>query len=325
VPPLVENPTLDLAANKKAQDMLAKQYFAHDGPDNRQVGDWLNDAGYRYITAGENLAMGFAAPEEVVDGWTKSQTHYANMIDSDFNEIGVSLVVGKYDNVETTLVAQYFGRPSGEKVMIIQPLTASKVASSTLAAGTSGAKVLGVKKYNTDILVDQSRSVMTFSDDPTTGGRQVKAVVYAGRDVAAATVSFGGYTFSLKQDQNDKSLWTGELLIFKDNIDKAFMPLVLPNLRVSDALGNTLDTDLVWAKTPAQRPSLFREYSLMKQYKSLDLSNLFLVSSLYYKALLLLALVALAFNTFIEIKRQYPRMIFSAIGFIILLVILIIV
>lgn len=329
VPALRENVTLDSAADKKVEDMLVQQYFAHQGPDNRAVSDWLSSVNYKYLVAGENLAMGFATPEEVVDGWTKSKTHYANMIDPDFDEIGIGLSVGKYDNIETTLVAQYFGRPTDERATVLQQAlvaeTSSAAASSTLVAAGLSHKVLGVKKYSSDIAVDQERSKIYLSADPAGRGQVAKAIVYAGKDVAQATVAIGGYSIDLKRDASDQSKWSGDILIFKENLDKVLSPLVLPVLEVTDNSGNTVYSDLTWDQAPVSRPSLFREYSLLKQYKALDLGNLFLISSLYYKILLLLALAALALNTFIEIKRQYPRMIFSALGFIILLIILIIV
>ena len=329
VPPLRENQILDQAANKKVEDMLIQQYFSHQGPDNRAVSDWLSAVGYPYLVAGENLAMGFATPEEVVDGWTKSKTHYSNMIDSDFDEIGIGLSVGKYDNVETTVVAQYFGRPSGEKMIILQSLQAQAnngSTSSTLASATDQKpKVLGEKKYASDLSVDSVRSKLYLKDDSAGRGKVASAIVYLGSDVELATVNFGGYSIDLKRDPSDLAKWTGDILIFKENLDKVLSTLVLPVLSLTDSDGNSVDTDLDWDQAPVSRPSLFREYSLLKQYKALDLGNLFLVSTLYYKVLLFLALVALALNTFIEIKRQYPRMIFSALGFVILLIILIIV
>lgn len=109
--PLVESSGLKTAAYEKAEDMLLQQYFAHDGPDNKSVRDWLARAKYQYEVAGENLAMGFAQSDDVVEAWIKSPTHYANLIDPEYSEIGVGMVSGAFKGEETTLVAQYFGRP----------------------------------------------------------------------------------------------------------------------------------------------------------------------------------------------------------------------
>lgn len=325
VSPLKENIALNLAADSKAEDMLKKQYFAHEGPDRKEVDDWLNSAGYKYVVAGENLAMGFASPEDVVDGWTRSKTHYENMIDPDFDEIGVGMVVGSFDKTDTTLVAQYFGRSAGEKVVSKDRSTETKIdAPNSLALSHSNKKVLGVKKFATDISIDKDRTKLYIEDD-SSGNKTIKAVAYLGKDVSVATVRFGGYALDLRPDLSEIGRWTGETVIFKDNVSKVFEPLILPSIEVMDIKGNKLESDISWANPPVMKPSLFKQYSLMKRYKSVDLNNLFLVSSLYYKLLLIIALAALALNSFIEVKRQYPRMIFSAVGFIILLIILILI
>ncbi len=115
--PLKEDADLSMAAYDKAQDMLIGQYFAHTGPDGRSVRDWLGAVGYSYAVAGENLAMGFAEPRQVVDAWIKSPTHYANLVDPDYSEIGVGMTSGSYHGEETTLVAQYFGEPKQVSVV----------------------------------------------------------------------------------------------------------------------------------------------------------------------------------------------------------------
>jgi uncharacterized protein YkwD len=111
LPPLIESNLLDQGAFMKSQDMLLKQYFDHVSPDKVALADWLNAAHYRYYAAGENLAMGFNNAEEVVNGWKNSRTHYKNMIDPDFTQIGVGITSGIFGKNETTLVTQFFGRP----------------------------------------------------------------------------------------------------------------------------------------------------------------------------------------------------------------------
>ncbi len=116
VSPLTENQTLNQAAYNKAEDMLLQQYFAHIGPDGKRVSSWLKSLGYDYYMAGENLAMGFASAEEVVEAWKDSPTHYANLVDPSFTEIGVSMISGEYDGMDTSLVAQMFAYP--KKVVV---------------------------------------------------------------------------------------------------------------------------------------------------------------------------------------------------------------
>lgn len=126
VKPLSENQALNKAAYAKANDMILQQYFAHVGPDKRTLADWLKAAGYRYEVAGENLAMGFATPQAVMAAWQKSQTHYANLIDPDFSEIGVGVLSGPYQGADTVFVAQYFGTP----IPVVIPVKASTVSNT---------------------------------------------------------------------------------------------------------------------------------------------------------------------------------------------------
>lgn len=125
--PLRKNNILTEAALNKAQDMIINQYFAHVGPDNKSLRNWLYSAGYNFQVAGENLAMGFSGADQVVNAWTNSETHYANIIDPDFTEIGVAAVSGDYKGYETTLIAQYFGTPQNVPIEPAVPVVPSSV------------------------------------------------------------------------------------------------------------------------------------------------------------------------------------------------------
>lgn len=130
VPLLQENQILNQAAYAKASDMILQQYFAHVGPDHKSLADWLSAAGYRYEVAGENLAMGFSKPEAVLAAWRKSQTHYANIIDRDFTQIGVGVVSGPYEGEATVFVAQFFGRPATAVTAAVKSAEAVTVTES---------------------------------------------------------------------------------------------------------------------------------------------------------------------------------------------------
>ncbi|MFA5021556.1 MAG: CAP domain-containing protein [Patescibacteria group bacterium] len=152
---LKENSTLDQAAINKAQDMLLQQYFAHVGPDKKNLTDWLSLVGYSYDIAGENLALGFANASDVVNAWAKSKTHYANMIDPDFSEVGVGMVSGTYTGHDTTLAAQYFGAPRASA----QNNTVTK-ATATPSPAPKPATPVAVKPASTT----QPASVVTKTE-----------------------------------------------------------------------------------------------------------------------------------------------------------------
>ncbi|HWB33727.1 MAG TPA: CAP domain-containing protein, partial [Candidatus Paceibacterota bacterium] len=108
---LTENADLDAAAQAKAEDMAAKGYFSHVGPDGKQPWDWITSYGYSYQAAGENLAVRFEDSSSVVSAWMASPTHRANIVKPVYTEIGVGVAQGMYQGAPATYVVQYFGEP----------------------------------------------------------------------------------------------------------------------------------------------------------------------------------------------------------------------
>ena len=110
LPPLSLNRELSLAAFQKAQDMFLRGYWAHFAPDGTTPWFFIQEAGYEYAFAGENLAKDFQYSEEVVKAWMASPKHKENVLSSNFEEIGFAIVDGELLGKETTLVVQMFGR-----------------------------------------------------------------------------------------------------------------------------------------------------------------------------------------------------------------------
>lgn len=103
------NYKLAQAARNKAQDMINKDYFSHNSPDGRTPWNFINSSGYNYIYAGENLAMSFDNAEDMMVAWMNSGGHRANILSTNFKEIGVGVVTGEYLGYTTTVVVQMFG------------------------------------------------------------------------------------------------------------------------------------------------------------------------------------------------------------------------
>jgi uncharacterized protein YkwD len=127
---------LHVSSDLKATDMADLHYFSHTNPKGYGLAHYLSTAGYRYETAGENLAMGFSSAEEIFSGWVKSPTHYANLIDPDFKEFGVSMESGTYNDLATVYVAQHFGSPK------VVPEKAFPESLEKVAAGTAALRVV---------------------------------------------------------------------------------------------------------------------------------------------------------------------------------------
>ncbi len=139
---------LQQAALSKAEDMLVNQYFAHVSPEKKGLKYWLQSKNYNYSVAGENLALGFSEPEAVIQAWKDSPTHYANLVDPDYKDIGVAMIAGNYQGYDTTLVAQHFGTLKIEpKTEVTEPIVVitDDILTATSTSQTSTNAVLANK------------------------------------------------------------------------------------------------------------------------------------------------------------------------------------
>jgi len=108
-PALVLNDQLTQAAQGKAAHMMANHYWAHFAPDGTTPWQFIKNAGYDYVYAGENLAKGFTESDSVVTAWMNSPSHRENILSQKYNEIGFAILEGNLDGEETVLVVQMFG------------------------------------------------------------------------------------------------------------------------------------------------------------------------------------------------------------------------
>ena len=120
---LKENSELDQAALAKATDMFENNYWAHVSPTGTEPWYFVTQSGYEYKHAGENLARDFSNPKDIVKAWMASPTHRQNLLDSRYKDIGVAVVDGYINGVETTIVVQLFGSTQS---------TIAKIASTTV-------------------------------------------------------------------------------------------------------------------------------------------------------------------------------------------------
>jgi hypothetical protein len=161
------NTLLEQAAALKAQDMAEKGYFAHTTPDGKTPWYWLEQAGYTFAAAGENLAVNFVDSEDVTNAWMESPKHKDNILEGGFTEIGIATARGMYEGRETTFVVQFFGRP------IVKPAvaeikeieeTTSEILPSELGDADAAEKVSGasnelyieIQEFEDGLIVNQA-------------------------------------------------------------------------------------------------------------------------------------------------------------------------
>jgi len=114
--PLNLNEKLSKAAFLKANDMLAKQYWAHTSPDGTRPWKWFADVGYNYDEAGENLAKGFSTTDGVITAWLDSPEHRANIENNRYEDVGFAVVDGRLMGSPTTLVVALYAQPADKNV-----------------------------------------------------------------------------------------------------------------------------------------------------------------------------------------------------------------
>lgn len=128
---------LNAAAQAKANDMIARNYWSHTTPDGQQPWVFIDNVGYKYQKAGENLAYGFSDSTDTVTGWMNSASHRANLLDSSFTEVGFGFANSEdfnHDGAETVVVAMY-----AQPHVLAASSTASTPASASPAPSSSQA------------------------------------------------------------------------------------------------------------------------------------------------------------------------------------------
>lgn len=95
--PLRLNDTLTTAAYTHSLDMATHDFFGHVGFNGSTLFNRLDAAGYRYTSAGENIAAGFTTASTVVQAWMNSPLHRQNILTPFLEEVGIGFVFSPRD------------------------------------------------------------------------------------------------------------------------------------------------------------------------------------------------------------------------------------
>ncbi|OUD12521.1 hypothetical protein TPSD3_15635 [Thioflexithrix psekupsensis] len=69
--------------------MATNNFMSHTGSNGSKFSDRIEQTGYQYSRAGENVAAGQTSPAEVMNSWMNSEGHRANILTPEFTELGV--------------------------------------------------------------------------------------------------------------------------------------------------------------------------------------------------------------------------------------------
>jgi len=153
--PLKRNNELDYAARYHSRDMYEDNYIDHNTMDRvnnslvTQCGPFdrikLYYSGYSY--AGENAALGYLTPEDVLKGWMASEGHRSNILKPEYREIGI----GYYKGSDPYRVywTQVFGTKTSVYPVIIND-EAEKATSNTVSLYMYGTGVWNEVRLQSD-------------------------------------------------------------------------------------------------------------------------------------------------------------------------------
>ncbi len=182
LPALNYNSQLAAAAQAKAEHMKANQYFEHTAPDGTTGWYFIEQKGYVYSSAGENLAATNEGSNAVVNGWLNSPGHRANLLSSEYLEVGYGIVYpDRFENYNSIyfVVALYavprIGIVTTPLSVATTPNQSTPTATPTVtesnleeieAAGDEKQQISGtltLTKNDSSISIDPRLSIALFS------------------------------------------------------------------------------------------------------------------------------------------------------------------
>ncbi len=134
---------LTQAAQAKADDMAARNYWSHNTPDGRTPWSFITDSGYKFQSAGENLAYGFNDSSDTLSAWMSSPGHRANILNADYSEVGFGVANSSNfmgTGPETVVVAMYGDPKSTSTTFINNESQSQGVLSDTVSANENGSQ-----------------------------------------------------------------------------------------------------------------------------------------------------------------------------------------
>ncbi len=93
-PALTMHPALRCSARKHSLDMYERDFFDHVNPSGESPWVRMQQAGYAYTNAGENIAGGNQTAQGTMNQWLQSDGHCANLMNPAFEHLGVGFYPG---------------------------------------------------------------------------------------------------------------------------------------------------------------------------------------------------------------------------------------
>ena len=276
LPVLTFNNKLNQVAEAKADDMIAKDYFAHQSPDGRMPWDWINRDEYPYLYVGENLAMNFTSAKSAHNALMLSTSHKKNILNSKYADIGLAVVSGELNGQKTNILVEIFG--------------STKYITAPLAKNTAPVVAPAIKEdiknspEKTDVLAVQNENINN-DEKLNIGDKPEKSDLPAEETIPAQPVA----SEPVESNQVDNNLITDEE---SPAAQKKIIAAVSPNPELENNIS-----------APVEEIEI-------KDYKKLGVATLVINYSKYiFLAALIFLSIALLLNIFIRINIQHKPVI----------------
>ncbi|MCX6806659.1 MAG: CAP domain-containing protein [Candidatus Berkelbacteria bacterium] len=117
LPELIVSDELNRAAQRKAEDIVKRNYWSHQTPDGQPFWSFVDEKAYNWSNLGENLAADFKNSENMVSAWYASPSHKKNILNNDYQDIGVGIyqntVAVAYGQKNESLAQNYISKITG--------------------------------------------------------------------------------------------------------------------------------------------------------------------------------------------------------------------
>jgi hypothetical protein len=331
--------------------MFINQYFAHRSPAGLNLEYWARQGGYtNYAVIGENLAVGYDNADEVMSAWKRSPTHYSNLVDPNYREIGVSVAGGQYKEKNTVFIAQYFGsmqllkdvpppapKVNIEKVVVPESQTVLSEQSTPTPSPSTPKPPAPEVPAKPKVIAKVTPPVETKSPTPKPpvvsestkvlvsqpAGKPAEKVVQVKADLPNDTTSAVLEIFDqrIALEINPEGQWQGQDIITTDPDASSVVP---PALTVNDGAGNSTRSDVNAENIVPEQSTVLEQYSLYRGAPNYWLGKIFSVSNWYFEIILILAMISLILNIVIARHKQHPHLIASGRSLVVCMVFLIV-
>ena len=345
---LRENNLLDQAAQRKAKDMLSRNYFAHTTPDGKRFWTWIDGTGYNYTLAGENLAIDFSTPESAHAALMASPTHKENIMNKRYKEIGVAVVTGKMDGQETTVLVEMFGTQAAKKTQVAKVTTVKPKTTPTVkpiikpapkpqvqAEETPTPTGLLTQQSNDSVSLPPSASVDVWAEFRNTGKQSWKSgnfsLVTADPTKHASTLHHSSWDSTSVIGALAEDVAPNDIVRFEWKVQSPVaVGSVIEHFTLVDAEGTVLPKTTVTLSMTVQEPATLattlpptqtdvskpatanqpEQAAVPTVSRAHDLtSRIIAFTDRFYLAFLFFLLLVLGMNIFIKVRVQHAHVI----------------